>query len=35
MRTSVSAEAYGQYNQKGAFVAKTIHKNADQIHRIK
>lgn len=35
MRTSVSAEAYGQYNQKSAFIAKNIPKNADQIHRIK
>ncbi|EAR86860.2 CAMP-dependent kinase, regulatory protein (macronuclear) [Tetrahymena thermophila SB210] len=35
MRTSVSAEAYGQYNQKSAFVAKNIPKNANQVLRIK
>lgn len=35
MRTSVSAEAYGQYNKKSDFVAKSIKKNEDQIARIK
>lgn len=35
MRVSVSAEAYGKYNEKKAFVAKVIPKSKDQVDRIK
>lgn len=34
-RSSVSAEAYGKFNQKGAFKAKYIEKTSNQIARIK
>lgn len=34
-RSSVSAEAYGKFNQKSAFKAKVIGKSASQISRIK
>ena len=34
-RISVSAEAYGLYNKKKAFVPKVIPKNEDQMNRIK
>lgn len=33
-RTSVSAEVYGNFNQKKLFVPKIIHKTKDQIDRI-
>lgn len=34
-RSSVSAEAYGSFNVKGAFVPKNIPKTKEQINRIK
>lgn len=35
VRNSVSAEAYGKYNQKSIFVPKQIPKSTDQRARIK
>ena len=34
MRTSVSAEAYGNFNKKGDFKARVIHKNSEAKARI-
>lgn len=34
-RTSVSAEAYGEFNKKTAFKPKVIKKSQDQINRIR
>ena len=34
-RTSVSAEAYGQFNKKGDYKPKVVPKNNDQLHRLK
>ncbi len=34
MRTSVSAEAYGKFNKKGAFQARVIPKTSEQKGRI-
>jgi cAMP-dependent protein kinase regulator len=34
MRTSVSAEAYGNFNKKGEFKARVIHKSNEAKSRI-